>query len=218
MQSRRVEKAKAAFGIAMFALCACGQAGRADQGQTQQPLPAKKSLAAAGPAAADLSLTDRNALELARSACAARDFPGLFTAMASSAAVRRKYTANSIEVSLLDQQGATLSSSLVASNAYDGFPVRQVDYYYKPARPVIAGDQDEYLDVEFNQSQDDVFSVDWARVHYDGNSEGGDDLGRIIGPDGAPLPPGEHPRSDGQLLFKPTSDCWQLEADIRWRR
>ena len=81
-----------------------------------------------------------------------------------------------------------------------------------------SGQRTRLIPFQFNESQSEQFAVEWARVHYDGKSEGGDDLGNIIGPDGEPLPPGTHPDADGQLLFWPTKDCWQLEADTRWRR
>lgn len=170
------------------------------------------------PALASLTQLDRNALETARTACANQDFNTLFTAMAVSKAVRQKYSAPTVEVSVFDENGNLLSTRKVARAAYDDFPVRQVDYYYKPAEPKVAGDEDEYLDLQFNESQTEFFSVEWARVHYDGKSDGGDDLGNIIGADGQSLPPGTHPDADGQLLFEPTRDCWQLQSDIQWRR
>ena len=169
-------------------------------------------------AAAPLGEHDRIALDMAKRACENRDFKTLFTAIASSPAVRRKYSAASIGVSVLDPRGKVLSTHQMPSTRYGDFPVTQVDYYYKPSKPLKTGDEDEYLDLQFNQSQSDDFSVEWARVHYNGQSDGGDDLGNIIGPDGMPLPPGEHPDADGQLLFRPVGNCWQLQEDLRWRR
>lgn len=165
-----------------------------------------------------LTQYDRNALDLARGACANRDFQGLFSAMASSKAVRRLYTASSIQVSVLDANGEAISSRQVAGDEYSEFPVKMMDYYYRPARPAVDGDAHEYLDLEFNQSQHDDYSVEWARVHFDGQSEGGDDLGNMIGANGQRLAPGTHPIADGQLLFRPTKDCWQLIEDTRWLR
>lgn len=159
---------------------------------------------------------DRNALEMAQRACSAQDFRALLSAMSVSAAVRERYSAPSIEVSLLDRHGATLATRMVTAATYDAFPVRQIDYYYKPAKPSVSGDEDSYLDLQFNQSQSNVYSVEWAEVHFDGKSDGGDDLGGMIDADGNPVPPGDHPDAQGQLLFQPTSDCWQLVADIRW--
>lgn len=185
--------------------------------------PPKTSAVSAEPAKTpraehQLSESDHIALEQAKRACENRDFKGLFTAMAVSDAVRQQYSASAIEVSELDAVGKPLSTRQISSGAYNQFPVKLVDYYYKPTAPLRAGDEDEYLDIQFNQSQNDDFAVDWARVHYDGQSQGGDDLGNILGPDGRPLPAGTHPDADGQLLFRPVGDCWQLSEDIRWRR
>lgn len=213
-------------GVVLLALSACGGASSAaagpergrESGKPEQGHPAQATPPIATPAPSPLTQLDRNALEMARTACANRDFKTLFTAMAVSKPVRQKYSAPMIEVSVPDAKGNILSTRKVARADYDDFPVRQVDYYYKPAKPKVVGDESEYLDLEFNESQSEQFSVEWARVHYDGKSEGGDDLGNIIGPDGKPLPPGTHPDADGQLLFWPTKDCWQLEADTRRRR
>lgn len=222
MRNRLVPGAIALSGVVLFALSACGGASSAatepERGEPRQVRGEQAAPPAATPALAPLTQLDRNALETARTACANQDFNTLFTAMAVSKAVRQKYSAPTIEVSVLDAKGDILSTRKVARATYDDFPVRQVDYYYKPAKPKIAGDEDEYLDLQFNEGQTEVFSVEWARVHYDGKSEGGDDLGNIIGPDGKPLLPGTHPDADGQLLFEPTKDCWQLQSDIRRRR
>lgn len=221
MRSRLVPGATALSGLVLFALSACGGASSAAAGPERDEPRQGRGEQAAPPATttvlAPLALLDRNALEMARTACANQDFNTLFTAMAVSKAVRQKYSAPTIEVSVSDGQGNS-STRKLARAAYDDFPVRQVDFYYKPAKPKIAGDKDEYLELQFNESQTEVFLVEWARVHYDGKSEGGDDLGNIIGPDGKPLPRGTHPDADGQLLFEPTKDCWQLQSDIRWRR
>ncbi|MGV7123004.1 MULTISPECIES: hypothetical protein [unclassified Sphingopyxis] len=227
MRIRLVPNAMALSGIVLLALSACGDASSAAAGperggESGKPEQGHAAVQAAPPVAtpapSPLPQLDRNALEMARTACANRDFKTLFTAMAVSKVVRQKYSAPMIEVSVLGGKGKILSTRKVARAAYDDYPVRQVDYYYKPAKPKVAGDEDEYLDLQFNESQSEQFAVEWARVHYDGKSEGGDDLGNIIGPDGEPLPPGTHPDADGQLLFWPTKDCWQLEADTRWRR
>jgi len=216
-----VPGAIALSGFVLFALSACGGASSAatapERDQSRQVRGGQAAPPATTTALAPLTQHDRNALETARTACANQDFKTLFSAMAVSKAVRQKYSAPTIEVSVFDGKG-NVSTRKVARTAYDDFPVRQVDYYYKPAKPKMAGDEDEYLDLQFNESQNEVFSVEWARVHYDGKSEGGDDLGNIIGPDGKPLPPGTHPDADGQLLFEPTRDCWQLQSDMRWRR
>ncbi|MBD3728366.1 MAG: hypothetical protein IE933_01540 [Sphingomonadales bacterium] len=208
-------------------LAACDGATGADARQALPQSIAPVELAATTPAplgtpaaraAQALTEYDRNALEMAKRACDNRDFNELFTAMAISPVVLRQYSAPTIAVSLLGPGGKEIAARQVPIADYTDFPVTQVDYYYKPAKPLKAGDEEEYLDLQFNQSQSDDFSVEWARVHYDGQSSGGDDLGNIIGADGRPLAPGEHPDADGQLLFRPVGNCWRLEEDIRWRR
>jgi len=222
LRFRLMPSAATLGGITMFALSACGSAGNAaaysGTGKPQNDSVAQSVPATTAPKPTPLTENDRLALDQARAACATRNFDGLFEAMVASKVVRQKYSAPTIEVSVLDGKGKILSTRQVARESYRDFPVVQFDYYWKPADPKISGDEDEYLDLEFNESQTEIFSVEWARVHYDGKSDGGDDLGNIIGADGKPLPPGVHPDSDGQLLFEPTKDCWQLQSDTRWRR
>jgi len=214
--------AAALGGIAIFAFSACGSAGNiaahSETGKPPKDSMAQSAPAATAPKPTPLTDNDRLALDQARAACASRNFEGLFEAMAASQVVRQKYSAPTIEVSVLDGKGNILSTRQVARESYREFPVVQFDYYWKPAHPKISGDEDEYVDLQFNESQSEIFSVEWARVHYDGKSDGGDDLGNIIGADGKPLPPGAHPNADGQLLFEPTKDCWRLQSDTRWRR
>ena len=218
MLSKSVLSALVFCTMAWATLTACEGANGADAYPAQRRTAALAENPPRAEGSVSASELDRNALEMAERACANRDFQQLFTAIAISPAVRRKYSAPTITSAVLDPQGRVISSRDVPANSYEDFPVRQVDFYYKPAKPRAPGDEDEYLDIQFNQSQSDDFSVDWARVHYDGQSEGGDDLGNIIGPEGKPLPPGTHPDSDGQLLFRPIGNCWQLQEDIRWLR
>lgn len=218
MRPKSVKNALALCIMAVITLAACDGANGADTHPAKQGRVAPTQYTPGTAAPTSLDEQDRNALEMAERACANRDFQQLFTAIAISPAVRRKYSAPTITSAVLDPRGRVISSRDVPANSYEDFPVRQVDFYYKPAKPRAPGDEDEYLDIQFNQSQSDDFSVDWARVHYDGQSEGGDDLGNIIGPEGKPLPPGTHPDSDGQLLFRPIGNCWQLQEDIRWLR
>lgn len=223
LRARHVFKAVAVCGLASGILAACDEASgaSAESPPHQSAVGAEPGAGApelAGPDLPRPSEIDRNALEMARRACANSDFNEFFTAMAISSAVRQKYSAPMIEVATLDGRGNVISTRQVPSGSYGDFPVTQVDFYYKPTRPLRAGDEGEYLDLQFNQSQNDDYSVEWARVHYDGQSDGGDDLGNILGTDGKALPAGTHPEADGQLLFHPTQDCWRLQEDIRWRR
>lgn len=219
MQWRDRVLSLAVLGLVCGALAACDEAEGADAAPAR---PTVRAVPSSRPVAATIGEVmgeaDRNALDLARNACAAHDFRGLFTQMAASPAVRRIYSANLIELALYDARGKPLSSVKVAADRYRAFPVRLVDYDYKPVRPVVAGDDGEYLDIQFNQSQSQVYAVDWARVHYDGQSQGGDDHGRMLDRDGQFLPPDTHPAADGQLLFEPVAGCWKLVSDMRWRR
>ncbi|MCH2236577.1 MAG: hypothetical protein MK060_01700 [Blastomonas sp.] len=218
MRPKTVAKPETLCAMVLATLAACdGTSGAYAHNMPQQAAnPTENQMAAITPS--PLTRTDHNALEMAKHACESRDFRALFTAIAVSPAVRRKYSAASITIGVLDSRGKILWTRQVAATAYNDFPVTQIDFYYKPTKHLKAGDEDEYLDIQFNQSQSGDFSVDWARVHYDGQSDGGDDLGNIVGPDGKPLPPGMHPFADGQLLFRPVGDCWKLREDIRWWR
>lgn len=206
--------------MAILAACDGAKGAASSKFEITQPVPNSIDTLPdqAAPARKPLDDNDRIALEMAQTACKNRDFMALFSAMAVSDAVQQRYSSPAIELSILGPGGTPLSTRRISSSAYDRFPVKRVDYYFKPAEPLAAGDDGEYLDVQFNQSQSDDFAVDWARVHYDGQSQGGDDLGNMIGADGKILPPGSHPDSDGQLLFRPTADCWQLSEDIRWQK
>lgn len=224
MQRLKTLLCAATCSIVALSIAACGDANAgagASEAATAAPRPGSgraSALAAAAVTPQRMSEGDRLALKMARTACLNRDFQQFFTALASSRAALRQYSANSIELATLDAKGTVMSSSHVAAGVYDTFPVRLVDFYFKPARPRVGGDDDEYLDVQFNQSQSQVYSVEWARVHYDGKSVGGDDLGNMIDRGGKVVASGMHPEADGQLLFAPTDDCWKLQSDTRWRR
>jgi hypothetical protein len=160
--------------------------------------------------------TDRFMLEAAEKACLARgggDYAQFFDAFAQSGAVRQKYSAPKIKFVVTDHSGRRVEQSVNAA-AYDTFPIKIVDYYRKPVFPSHVGGQEEYVEVQFNQSQSGHFSADWTRVTYVGDSEGGDDLGKPVDLDGKPYDPTG--RTDGQLLFNLVGDCWQLVADIRY--
>lgn len=162
--------------------------------------------------------SDRHALDQARNACKTGDFRQFFFLFSMSNTVRMKYSATNISYAVLDQRGNKLSMQ-VHDGARDlSFPIKTMDYDFKPTDPTVAGDQSEYVDLQFNQSQSNVYSVEWARVHYDGQTEGGDDRGNAIDADGKPIPSGTHPDAEGQLLFRPTADCWEFAEDIRWQR
>lgn len=164
------------------------------------------------------SEADRIALDMAQSACRARDHWTFFNIFANSRAVRLKYSASTVRSAVLDDSGKNISERKFTPEEYRNFPIKMEDYYYRPAKPARAGDTGEYLDLQFNQSQSNVISVEWSRIHYDGRSEGGDDLGSPIDANGRVIPPGDHQVAEGQLLFAPTADCWEFIEDVRWKR
>ena len=155
------------------------------------------------------SATDRLLLEQARTACRNQDYKALFNAIAGSAVVREHYSAAQISLQLAPNS----TTQTLSKAGYTQFPIKILDYYYKPVAPVRAGDEDEYIQLEFNQSQYNQISVEWTRVHFVGTSEGGDDLGQAMTLAGQPYDPLRY--TDGQLLFEPTQDCWELVADLR---
>ncbi|MFA5120741.1 hypothetical protein [Zavarzinia sp.] len=168
-------------------------------------------LSAGGPAhAATPTESDRILLEQAARACQARDFRALFDAMAMSAVVRQRYSAPEIELTVV-KPGGTVEMRKIDLAHYTDFPVAKVDEYYKPAKASTEGD--DYVLLEFNQSQSDQISIEWTRVRFVGPSQGGDDLGTPVTLDGRPYDP--MVRTDGQLLLEPTADCWTLIADSR---
>jgi hypothetical protein len=166
--------------------------------------------------ATKLSETDRMMLTKAATACKSGDYKSLFDAFIQSAMVRQKYSAPSIDSVLRSTDGGDVldKKKILAAN-YTDFPLKMVDYYRKPVKPVKAGD-DEYVELVFNQSQDNRIVIEWARVTYQGPGEGGDDLGQPVDLDGEAYDAAGF--KDGQLLFYPTQDCWQLVADTRYQR
>ncbi|BBU63819.1 hypothetical protein MSC49_37540 (plasmid) [Methylosinus sp. C49] len=153
-------------------------------------------------------------LEQATLACQSRNYRKLFEAMIQSAAVRKKYAAPQIDYEERRKKSETLKSE-IPKERYDKFPIQMFDFYWKTTVPAKPGDKDEYVMMEFNQSQNNQISVDWTRVHYRGPHVGEESLGTAYDLDGKPYRPGR--RVDGQLLLYPTKDCWVLVADIRYR-
>lgn len=175
------------------------------------PAPAART---APVASKPLSLTDQLALQSAASACKSADPHAFFDAFVQSEAVRKRYIASVVDYAVTGT-GAAQQQKILGS-AYDRFPIMMVDHYRKPVHPARAGDQNEYVRIELDQSQTNQISVEWTRVHYDGQSEGGDDLGNSFTLDGAPYDPAAP--ADGQLIFRPTDDCWELTYDGRDER
>lgn len=160
-----------------------------------------------------LTELERHELEQSTLACQSQDYKNLFQAMIRSTAVQKKYTASQIDYEESDGKGGG-KKRRISKDSYDKFPIQMFDFYWKTTVPAKAGDKDEYVMMEFNQSQSNQISVEWTRVHFRGQSAGGDDLGKPFDLDGKPYLPGS--RADGQLLLYPTKDCWELVSDIRY--
>lgn len=165
-----------------------------------------------------LSESDRILLDMASNACKASDYRTFFDSFVKSKAVRRKYSAAKVQYAVLGSQGAVISKQSFDGAGYPHFPVRMEDYSYRPVKPARAGDAAEYLDLQFNQSQNNDISVEWSRIHYVGPPTGEEDLGTPTDANGKPIPNGTHPDAEGQLLFHPTADCWEFSEDVRWDR
>jgi hypothetical protein len=165
-----------------------------------------------------LSESDRILLDMASNACKASDYRTFFDSFVKSKAVRLKYSAATVQYTVLGSQGAVISKQSFDGAGYPNFPVRMEDYSYRPVKPVRAGDTNEYLDLQFNQSQNNDISIEWSRIHYVGPPTAEEDLGTPTDANGKPIPNGTHPDAEGQLLFRPTADCWEFSEDIRWDR
>lgn len=156
------------------------------------------------------------ALERANTACRAGDFRGFFDAFVRAETVRSVFTAPTVVVTRYGADGRAPERSESPRYGFEGFPIRVEDVYWRPAKSVSEASEDEYLQLEFDEGQSEVFAVSWTRVRYDGRTEGGDDLGEALAPYGLPLQAGRLP--DGRLVFRPYQDCWRLVADERFGR
>lgn len=159
---------------------------------------------------------DPLALDRAVAACRAGDFKAFFDFFVRADTVRQVFTAPTVVVTRYWTDGRPPERSETPRDAFRSFPIRVEDVYWRPAASVTEAGEDEYLLLEFDESQGEVFAVSWTRVRYDGQTEGGDDLGNALLPDGTPLQMVSLP--DGKLVFRPFEDCWRLVADERFDR
>jgi hypothetical protein len=155
-------------------------------------------------------------LDRATSACRDGDFKAFFDLFVRADTVRQVFTAPTVVVTRYWTDGRPPERSETPGDAFRSFPIRVEDVYWRPAASVTEASEDEYLLLEFDESQGEVFAVSWTRVRYDGQTEGGDDLGDALLPDGTPLQMVSLP--DGKLVFRPFEDCWRLVADERFDR
>lgn len=159
---------------------------------------------------------DPLALDRAAAACRAGDFKSFFDFFVRADTVRQVFTAPTVVVTRYWTDGRPPERSETPGDAFRSFPIRVEDVYWRPAASVTEASEDEYLLLEFDESQGEVFAVSWTRVRYDGGTDGGDDLGNALLPDGTPHQIVSLP--DGKLVFRPFEDCWQLVADERFDR
>ncbi|MDR6833223.1 MULTISPECIES: hypothetical protein [unclassified Sphingopyxis] len=207
--------------LTLITLAACGAPGGAAAADDDEMVPVAATVSAAPTAPAPTAPDETDAIMLAAagSACKAEDYKAFFDAMIASVAVRRTYSAAKIDVVRYDAARTpytAIETKKIAASDYSDFPIKMVDHYRQSVVPARPGDTDEHVILQFNQSQSNQISVEWTRVHYDGKSEGGDDLGQAVDLDGQPYDAGG--RVDGQLLLYPTETCWQLVADNRYER
>lgn len=140
-----------------------------------------------------LTETDRIMLEQAEKACKRDDFKSFFEAVLRSKPVRLAYFTSPILTATGKQ----------TADRYR-LPIQMLDYNYvtSDSAPKDSGER-EYVQLEFNQAQDERYRVDWVRIDFgkNGNDEG------------------ETPEDDktygpqGYLIFKPTTECWTLVED-----
>lgn len=156
---------------------------------------------------------DQMRLEQAEDSCRNDDPQAFFDSFISSRAVQQKYAASSIRF-VGEKDAPNALARRLRREDWPGSPIMMVDYYRKAAVPAREGDASEYVMIEVNQSQSNRLLIEWTRVHFDGESDGGDDLGNAFDLEGRPYDAAN--RADGDLLFEPTEDCWQLVADRRF--
>jgi len=182
------------------------------------PSPARQPNTAGADGADDrpvdaMTESDRLRLEMAVGACRDRDFGAFFRAFAGSSAVRAVYTATSITF------GEVGKSRVITRKQYQEqkhFPLATIDDYLVTAESAILFDMEgqdpsalRYTQVEINQSGDSRVRVDWLPGIFETNltpppedlQEGLGDLVQETG-------------SGGYLLFRPTSQCWEMIEDI----
>lgn len=180
-----------------LSLGACEEPQASSEAVAKQPAVAPAAPAAKAPdqnsKPAPLSETDRMMLDQAKTACANADFRPFFEAALRTQAVRERYFTGPI----------TTASGQKSVSDYR-FPIEIMDFSYIASGSAARGPNKwEYVKLEFNQAQDERYSVDWVRIDFgpNGNDEG------------------ETPEDDreygprGQLLFKPTAECWTLTDD-----
>lgn len=136
----------------------------------------------------------------AEAACQSSDLPALFNAMALSDAVMRDFLAETVTMSLPD------GHKDIPASDYEALPIGMIDYSYVTRASLDAWEKDAsaeltYVQVEFNQSNDNRWRADWTELTGP-LLEGGE-------PEEQPQPTGRA----GYLLFSPTQTCWEMTQD-----
>lgn len=216
---RRLLASNILLPVLVLVACENSHADPQSASQAMRPVEVKQATppSPAAPAPRPLSDSDRFQLALAQNACAKRDYRAFFDTLAKSNAVRLKYSAHTIQYATLGFHGENISLEDIDRFKYHEFPVQTEDYTHRPTSSAKDVDEDDYLYLEFNQSQNNEISVDWTHIHYVGEPQG-EEPGSPVDASGNLIEPGTPPQPDGQLLFRPTAECWEFFADIRWDR
>lgn len=134
-------------------------------------------------------------------------FQEFFEAFVRSPAVRRKYSASTIELRGVSQPGTALRT--VPANEYiQSFDIGRVDWYYADAASVARWERnsaDDYilLDVGFQEQPNGGFKVTYQKGVFADEGEGDSKaLIRRYGPRAA-------------YIFAPIGDCWQLIQHLK---
>lgn len=137
-----------------------------------------------------LTETDRIMLKQAEAACQSDEFTSFFEAAVRSRQVRARYFASPIK-----------TETWIRSVDSYSFPFEIMDHSYVVLGSAEKDSNDwQYVQLDFNQAQDERYRVDWVRINYGPN---GNDAGatpeddKLYGP-------------RGYLIFKPTAECWAL--------
>jgi hypothetical protein len=160
-----------------------------------------------------LTESDRLRLEMAEGACRSKDFGGFFRAFSGSWAVRERYTASEVAFGEVGKANKLTRRRYLDRNHY---PLATIDYFYVTAETAMlfdanGGDSDvlRYVMIEINEASDGRARVDWLPGIFEKDltpppTEVGDGLGELVQETG----------SGGHLLFRPTTECWELVDDI----
>lgn len=150
-------------------------------------------------------------VEQAALACKGADHRAFVNLFIQSQAVRRAFTMERV-----DYAEAGGAAAAIPRTAYDRFPIRMVDFQWRPAAPLKRGDQDEHILTTLSLTKANSILVEWTRVHYRAPFSGEENLGTPYDVEGKRYDP-QRP-GHGTLLFLAKDGCWFLAGDTRRSR